>query len=62
MRGAMAFPFVLFYQEYIENVVGAAIGRPYSFIHKHGGRPVTAPTGWVKSLQWPYALLRHLRH
>ncbi len=23
----MAFPFVLFYQEYIENVVGAAIGR-----------------------------------
>ena len=25
MRGAMAFPFVLFYQEYIENVVGAAI-------------------------------------
>lgn len=32
----MAFPFVLFYQEYIENVVGAAIGRPYSFIHKHG--------------------------
>lgn len=49
MRGAMAFPFVLFYQEYIENVVGAAIG-PYSFIHKHGGRPVTAPIGWVKSL------------
>ena len=50
MGDAMAFPFVLFYQEYIENVVGAAIGRPYSFIHKHGGRPVTAPIGWVKSL------------
>ena len=36
----MAFPFVLFYQEYIENAVGAAISRPYSCIHKHGGRPV----------------------
>ncbi len=24
--------------------VGAAIGRPYSLMHKHGGRPMAAPT------------------
>ena len=36
-------------QEPMENVVGAAISRPYSLMHKHGGRPMTAPT-YHKSL------------
>ena len=30
----MAFPFVLFYQEYIENVVGAAIGDKSHIVYR----------------------------
>lgn len=31
--------------------VGAAIGRPYSLMHKHGGRPLAAPTDFLQPLE-----------